>query len=96
MCIFSPTSLPFRPTTVKMPNLALIETKRILKSAHQHCLITPPQLTCAEITASPPPFVHTDKKENKIFLKYEEIQMGSVAKSYMRKGFLNMRICAII
>ncbi len=31
---------------------------------------------------------HTDKKENKIFLKYREIQMGSGAKSYMRKGFL--------
>jgi hypothetical protein len=31
---------------------------------------------------------HTDKKENLIFLIYEEIQMGSVAKAYMRKGFL--------
>jgi hypothetical protein len=30
----------------------------------------------------------TDKKENKIFLKYKEIQSGVVAKSYMRKGFL--------
>jgi hypothetical protein len=30
----------------------------------------------------------TDKKENKIFLIYKEIQMGSGAKSYMRKGFL--------
>jgi hypothetical protein len=30
----------------------------------------------------------TDKKEKKIFLIYKEIQMGSVAKSYMRKGFL--------
>jgi hypothetical protein len=29
----------------------------------------------------------TDKKENKIFLIYEEIQSGAVAKSYMRKGF---------
>jgi hypothetical protein len=28
----------------------------------------------------------TDKKENKIFLVYKEIQKGSVAKSYMRKG----------
>jgi hypothetical protein len=28
------------------------------------------------------------KKENKIFLIYKEIQMGSGAKSYMRKGFL--------
>jgi hypothetical protein len=36
-------------------------------------------------------YVHcTDKKENEIFLTYKEIQMGSVAKSYMRKGF---RIC---
>ncbi len=31
---------------------------------------------------------HTDKKENKIFLIYKEIQMGSGAKSYTRKGFL--------
>ena len=29
----------------------------------------------------------TDKKENN-FLIYREIQMGSGAKSYMRKGFL--------
>jgi hypothetical protein len=34
-------------------------------------------------------YVHcTDKKENEIFLICMEIQMGSVAKSYMRKGFL--------
>jgi hypothetical protein len=32
--------------------------------------------------------VHTDKKESQIFLIYKEIQSGSVAKSYMRKGFL--------
>ncbi len=31
---------------------------------------------------------YTDKKENTIFLIYKEIQMGAVAKSYMRKGFL--------
>jgi hypothetical protein len=31
---------------------------------------------------------YTDKKENEIFLIYKEIQMGSVAKSCMRKGFL--------
>jgi hypothetical protein len=31
---------------------------------------------------------YTDKKENKIFLIYQEIQMGSGAKSYLRKGFL--------
>jgi hypothetical protein len=30
----------------------------------------------------------TDKKEKKTFLIYKEIQMGSVAKSYIRKGFL--------
>ncbi len=30
----------------------------------------------------------TDKKEKKIFLIFKEIQMGSGAKSYMRKGFL--------
>jgi hypothetical protein len=31
---------------------------------------------------------HTDKKENEICLVYKEIQMGAVAKSYMRKGIL--------
>jgi hypothetical protein len=31
---------------------------------------------------------YTDKKENQIFLLYKEIQSGTVAKSYMRKGFL--------
>jgi hypothetical protein len=30
---------------------------------------------------------YTDKKEKKIFLIFKEIQMGAVAKSYMRKGF---------
>jgi hypothetical protein len=30
---------------------------------------------------------YTDKKEYKIFLIYKEIQMGSGAKPYMRKGF---------
>jgi hypothetical protein len=32
--------------------------------------------------------VYTDKKENKIFLIYKEIQMGLGAKSYTRKSFL--------
>ncbi len=31
---------------------------------------------------------NTDKKENKIFLIYKEIQNGAVANSYMKKGFL--------
>jgi hypothetical protein len=31
---------------------------------------------------------YTDENENEIFLMYKEIEMGSVAKSYMRKGFL--------
>jgi hypothetical protein len=31
---------------------------------------------------------YTDKKENKTFLRCKEIQVGSGAKSYMRKGFL--------
>ncbi len=30
----------------------------------------------------------TDKKEKKIFLIYNEIQSGAVAKSFMRKDFL--------
>ncbi len=40
--------------------------------------------------------IRTDKKENKIFLIYKEIQMGSGAKLYMRKGFLILRKCASI
>jgi hypothetical protein len=31
---------------------------------------------------------YIDKIENKIFLKYKEIQSGAVGKSYIRKGFL--------
>ncbi len=31
---------------------------------------------------------YTDKKENKIFLIYKEIQNGAVAKSYMNNGHL--------
>jgi hypothetical protein len=31
---------------------------------------------------------YAEKQENKIFLIYKEIQMGSGAKSYIRKGFL--------
>jgi hypothetical protein len=37
---------------------------------------------------SPPGRMYTDKKENKIFLIYKEIQMGSGAKLYIRRGFL--------
>jgi hypothetical protein len=32
--------------------------------------------------------LHTDKKENQIFLIYREIQSGAVAKSYMTNGLL--------
>jgi hypothetical protein len=31
---------------------------------------------------------YTDKKENQMFPIYNEIQSGEVAKSYIRKGFL--------
>jgi hypothetical protein len=34
------------------------------------------------------PALCTDKKENKIFLIYKELESGAAAKSYMRKGFL--------
>jgi hypothetical protein len=33
-------------------------------------------------------FHYTDKKENINFLIYKETQIGAVAKSNMRKGFL--------
>jgi hypothetical protein len=32
--------------------------------------------------------LYPDKKENQIFLIYKEIQIGAVAKPYMRKDFL--------
>jgi hypothetical protein len=32
----------------------------------------------------------TDKKENKIFLLYKELQMGVVAKSYNEEGLPNI------
>ncbi len=32
-------------------------------------------------------YISSDKKENKISLIHKEIQIGSVAKSYMRKGY---------
>ncbi len=41
----------------------------------------------------------TDQKENEIFLICKDIQMGTVAKSYMTKGFLiyeEMRRCLAI
>jgi hypothetical protein len=41
--------------------------------------------------------VCTDKKENKIFLIYKDIQKGAVAKSYMTNGLLIhiwLNICA--
>jgi hypothetical protein len=31
---------------------------------------------------------YTDKKENKMFLIYQEIQKGAVAKSYLTNGLL--------
>jgi hypothetical protein len=37
---------------------------------------------------------YTDKKENETFLIYKEIQMGSGAKPYMKKGFLLYEECA--
>jgi len=42
--------------------------------------------------------VYTDKKENKIFLIYKEIQKGSVAKSYMTitaSSYIWLNICAL-
>ncbi len=33
-------------------------------------------------------FSYSDKKENRIFLIYKEIQNGAVAKSYMTNGLL--------
>jgi hypothetical protein len=42
----------------------------------------------SNLQEKPPPALHTDKKEKKIFLIYQEIQKEAVAKSYMRKGFL--------
>jgi hypothetical protein len=51
--------------------------------------LSPTHFVCApkNIQFLLPSVIHTDQKGNKIFLVYEEIQMGAVAKSYMRKGF---------
>jgi hypothetical protein len=38
--------------------------------------------------SGPLPKLYTVKIEKIIFLKYEEIQMGAAAKSFMREGFL--------
>jgi hypothetical protein len=37
----------------------------------------------------------TDKKEKKIFFIFKEIQIGSVAKTYMRNGFLMRKYATI-
>jgi hypothetical protein len=50
------------------------------------CLLT---FHCLE-SAIFPNILHTDKKENQIFLIYNEIQNGGVATSYMGKGFSNI------
>jgi hypothetical protein len=36
----------------------------------------------------PPVPLYTDKKENKTFLIFKEVQNGAVAKSYMTNGLL--------
>jgi hypothetical protein len=41
-------------------------------------------------------FIYTDKKESKIFLICKEIQIGAVAKSNKRRGFLIYGKCANI
>jgi hypothetical protein len=41
-----------------------------------------PYLQCSN------PLFFTNKKENKIYLIYKEIQSGAFAKSYIKKGFL--------
>ncbi len=41
--------------------------------------------------------LHTDKKENQIFLIYiGKLRSGAVAKSYMKKGFLLYEECVNI
>jgi len=47
-----------------------------------------PKCFWKKATSTKNPRLCTDKKENEIFLIYKEIQKGSVAKSYMRKGVL--------
>jgi hypothetical protein len=46
--------------------------------------------TSSHLSSHPASFSQSTliNKENKIFLIYKEIQMGSGAKSYIRKGFL--------
>jgi hypothetical protein len=62
------------------PLLGLLENRgENTPSYFQYCL---PDAKHRETTAR----VRTDKKENKIFLIYKEIQSGAVARSYMTKG----------
>jgi hypothetical protein len=44
------------------------------------------------LVLSPSIVLHTDKKEHQIFLIHNEIQKGSVAKSYMTNDLLNPHI----
>ncbi len=65
-----------------MYSLLLVQTRRV-----QYISETTATLHCKPVWI----YIirnYTDKKENKTFLIYKEIQMGSGAKSYMRKGFL--------
>ncbi len=45
------------------------------------CGVSANEYSCAQCTC-------TDNKENQTFLKYKEIQKGSVAKSYLTIGLL--------
>ncbi len=63
-----------------MPNLLCVESISHCFWENQYFLVCTEKISYISLC--------TDKKENKIFLIYKEIQMGSGAKSYMRKGFL--------
>ncbi len=56
-----------------------------LKNLHKHATSKLRSGSCVSVTKD---LTCTDKKENKIFLIYKEIQMGSGPKSYMRQCFL--------
>jgi hypothetical protein len=68
-----------------MARLGVDKRRKNLDAANNFVLaMTERAVRVEDINAS----LYTEKKENKIYLIYREIQMGSGAKSYMRKGVL--------
>ncbi len=89
--------LVFLESAPPPPHCQLTQAKTLPATQREEDQERQPLCLCqAETLAGMLEPAHTDKKENKIFLIYKEIQIGSGAKSSMRKGFLilYMKKCA--